>query len=98
MGDVTKIHGDLMEVWDYAFCYIKSDGSKVEGQEQLQAALNEGYEPYSVTHWMEQNAASALSSIQPKAYMIEKHHLRRKHLVKVPAPTQPLLPPGPKMG
>lgn len=98
MGNVVKINGDLMEVWDYAFCYIKSDGGKVERQDQLRAALDEGYEPYAVTHWMEQNPGSALSSIQPKAYMVEKHHLRRKHLVKVPVPNQPILPPGPKMG
>ena len=29
MGDVVKINGDLMEVWDYAFCYIRT-GAKGE--------------------------------------------------------------------
>jgi len=95
MGDVVKINGDLMEVWDYAFCYIRT-GAKGEilGQTELTAALNEGYEPYAVTHWMEMPPGSALTSIQPQPSLVEKHHMRRKHLIRKdsfapPPPTAP---------
>lgn len=72
-----------MELWDYGFAIIREDGKGVrQGDVEFQKALVEGYQPYAVTHWVEAPAKSPLTSIQPTPVMVEKHHLRRKQLVK----------------
>jgi hypothetical protein len=80
VGDLIKMNKDMMEGWDLTAVVIRGQ----QGMDEVMKTLNEGFEPYAVTHWMEAPPQMAIKVGSPQMpTIVEKLWFRRKQLVPV---------------
>jgi len=93
---VEKIN-DLVERHELAFVILRTTAGKEnepQGAQELGQYLSQGFNPFSITFWMEAHkTTNIMSGTPPPPTMYEKIWMKRTSLVKLDE-----VPPNPKLG